>query len=216
MASNPQWCLSEPEWQRTFLNWINDPTPETLRMASIFFDFRQLYAATPFLAELRPLLQTAIQKKPVFLRFLAKNSLYTRPPLSLLRRFVVEKSGEHKNKLNLKLRGLTPVVDAARVIALDLDIRPTNTLDRLEQIHARKFIDHEFYADLREAYGFISYLRISQHLKAKSSGQEPINFIAPDALNNLQRKMLKESFRVIHKLQELLEFHYQTHLISGT
>lgn len=216
MASNPQWCLTEQEWQRTFLNWVNDPTPATLRMASIFFDFRELYAATPFLAELRALLQTAIQKKPLFLRFLAKNSLYTRPPLSLLRRFVVEKSGEHKNKLNLKLRGLTPVVDAARVIALDLDIRPTNTLDRLQEIHARKFIDHEFYADLREAYGFISYLRISQHLKAKSSGREPDNFVAPDALNSLQRKMLKESFRVIHKLQELLEFHYQTHLISGT
>ena len=216
MASNPQWCLTEQEWQSTFLNWVNDPTPETLRMASIFFDFRELHAATPFLAELRTLLHAAIEKKPLFLRFLAKNSLYTRPPLGLLRRFVVEKSGEHKNKLDLKLRGLTPVVDAARVLALDLDIRATNTLDRLEEIRARKFIDPEFYADLSEAYDFISFLRISHHLEAKSRGKEPDNFIAPDALNSLQRKMLKESFLVIHKLQEMLEFHYQTHLISET
>jgi len=28
--------------------------------------------------------------------------------------------------------------------------------------------------------------------------------------------MLKERFLVIHKLQEMLKFHYQTHLISGT
>jgi CBS domain-containing protein len=146
---------------------------------------------------------------------LAKNSLYTRPPLSILRQFVVEKSGEHKNKLDLKLRGLTPIIDAARVIALDLDIRHTNTLDRLGEIHTQKFIDDEIYADLREAYGFISYLRISHHLEARARGEEPDNFIAPNALNSLQRKMLKESFLVIHKLQEMLEFHYQTKLISG-
>ncbi len=216
MASNPNWCLTEQEWQRTFLNWVNNPTPETLRMASIFFDFRELHSATPFLAELRTLLHRAIRKKPLFLRFLTKNSLYNRPPLGLLRRFVVEKSGEHKNKLDLKLRGLTPVVDAARILSLELNIRATNTLDRLQEIHERKFLGDDLYADLSEAYGFISYLRISHHLDAKSSGREPDNFIAPDALNTLQRKMLKESFLVIHKLQEMLEFHYQTHLISGT
>ncbi|UCF92251.1 MAG: cyclic nucleotide-binding/CBS domain-containing protein [Desulfobacterales bacterium] len=216
MASNPQWCLSEPEWRATFLGWVNDPSPETLRMASIFFDFRALYAGTGFLSDLRELLHAAIRKRPLFLRFLAKNSLYTRPPLGVLRQFIVEKSGEHKNKLDLKMRGLTPVVDAARVIALDLDIRPTNTLDRLEESHKRGFIDDALYADLQEAYGFISYLRIARHLEARAQGQEPDNFIAPEALNSLQRKMLKESFLVIHKLQDLLEFDYQTHLITGT
>jgi CBS domain-containing protein len=216
MASNPKWCLSEHEWQRTFLNWVHDPNPETLRMASIFFDFRQLSGGTDFLAELRLKLNEAIQKRPLFLRFLAKNSLYNRPPLSLLRQFVVEKSGEHKNKLDLKLRGLTPVVDAARIIALDLDIRHTNTFDRLEEIQQRKFIEDHICADLREAYGFISHLRISHHLEARARGKEPDNFIAPNALNGLQRKMLKESFLVINKLQETLEFHYQTHLIAGT
>jgi len=216
MASNPQWCLTERQWRATFLNWVNHPTPETLRMASIFFDFRELHADTAFLAQLRTLLHDAIGKKPLFLRFLAKNSLYTRPPLGFLRQFVVEKSGEHKNKLDLKLRGLTPVVDAARVIALDLDIHHTNTMDRLDQIHARQFLDNAFYADLREAYGFISYLRISHHLEARVKGREPDNFIAPGALNSLQRKMLKESFLVINKFQETIEFHYQTHLISGT
>ena len=63
MASNPQWCLTEQEWQRTFLNWVNNPTPETLRMASIFFDFRELHAATPFLAELRTLLHDGNSKE---------------------------------------------------------------------------------------------------------------------------------------------------------
>jgi CBS domain-containing protein len=42
----------------------------------------------------------------------------------------------------------------------------------------------------------------------------PNNFVAPASLNSLQRKMLKESFGVISKLQDLMEHRYQTRLMS--
>ncbi len=214
MASNPELCQPEDLWLDTFLGWIKDPSPHPLLMASIFFDFRPIYAGTNFPYVLQDQLLKAIRKSGLFLRFMAKNSLINRPPLSLLKRFVVEKSGEHKNKFDLKQRGLTPVVDAARVLSLSLGIKTRNTLDRLAEISQIGVIDSEFHADLREAYEFLIYLQISRHLDALAQGEEPDNFLDPASLNGLQRKMLKESFAVVRRLQETIEFRFQTKLVE--
>jgi CBS domain-containing protein len=214
MASNPQWCNAEDWWQDQFLKWITTPDPQTLLMAAIFFDFRPIYSGTDFPSVLQDRLFGAIRKNRLFLRFMAKISLNNRPPLGLLKRFVVEKSGEHKNKLDLKIRGLTPIVDAARVLSLELGIKKQNTLDRLAEIKQRGVIDTGFYADLCEAYEFIVYLQISQHLDAISRQEEPDNFIDPKNLNSLQRKMLRESFAIINHLQEILEFRFHTSVME--
>jgi len=214
MASNPQWCQPEERWQATFLEWITEPDPHTLLMASIFFDFRALYAGTEFPYILHDQLLKAIRKNRLFMRFMAKVALNNRPPLSLLKRFVVEKSGEHKNKIDLKMRGLTPVVDAARVLGLDLGIKAQNTFDRLSEINRKGVIADNFHAELREAYGFIVYLQIRRHLDALAKGQEPDNFLDPASLNSLQRNMLKDSFAVVRRLQEIIEFRFQTKVIE--
>jgi len=214
MASNPELCHPEDRWLDTFLGWIKDPSPQPLLMASIFFDFRPIYAGTNFPYVLQDQLLKAIRKSGLFLRFMAKNSLINRPPLSLLKRFVVEKSGEHKNKFDLKQRGLTPVVDAARVLSLSLGIKTRNTLDRLAEINRIGIFDSSFHADLREAYEFLIYLQISRHLDALAQGQAPDNFLDPASLNGLQRKMLKESFAVVRQLQETIEFRFQTKLVE--
>jgi len=214
MASNPQWNLPEDRWLDTFLGWIKDPSPEPLLMASIFFDFRPIYAGTNFPYLLEDQLLKAIRKSGLFMRFLAKNALINRPPLGLLKRFVVEKSGEHKNKFDLKQRGLTPVVDAARVLSLSLGIKTQNTHERLAEINRLGIIDNNFHADLQEAYEFLIYLQISRHLDALAQGQAPDNFLDPASLNGLQRKMLKESFAVVRHLQETIEFRFQTKLVE--
>ena len=43
MGSNPELCLTLEQWKRRFVNWINEPDPQALLNASIFFDFRPLY-----------------------------------------------------------------------------------------------------------------------------------------------------------------------------
>ena len=214
MASNPQWCQTEDWWQAKFLEWIKEPNPETLLMASIFFDFRPIHAGTEFPNILQDRLFKAVRKKTLFLRYMAKVALINRPPLGLLKRFVVEKTGEHKNQLDLKMRGLTPVVDAARALSLQLSINTQNTSDRLTEIKRKGVIDAGFHADLREAYEYIIYLQINRHLDAIAEGKEPDNFLDPESLNNLQRKMLKESFLVISRLQETIEFRFNTRLLE--
>jgi len=61
---------------------------------------------------------------------MAANALRNRPPLGLVRDFVVESEGEHANTLDLKLNGSTPFVDAARVFALATGAEATGTAAR--------------------------------------------------------------------------------------
>ncbi len=100
------------------------------------------------------------------------------------------------------------------VLSLALGIKSQNTLDRLAEINQRGVIDEDFHADLREAYEFIVYLQISRHLAALATEEEPDNFIDPVSLNGLQRKMLKESFAVIRRLQETIGFRFNTKVVE--
>jgi len=127
---------------------------------------------------------------------------------------LLNKSGEHKNQLDLKRRGLRPIVEAARIKALELGIDTTNTLERLAEINKAGHLKDDLYFDLYEAYNFINHLRISHYLDAKAMNQEPDNYINPRSLNSLQRIMLKECFVAINRLQkEYLEMHISTRTI---
>jgi len=214
MADNPRWCQTLDQWKDVFGGWVSQPKPLTLRMASIFFDFRAIYAESDYDEALREHLGQALEGNRLFLRFMAKNGLYNRAPLGFLRQLVVERGGEHKNKLNLKNSGLMPLVDGARVLALDQGVMATGTLDRLAAAAEAGVLRPALAADLAEAFGFITLMRIGRHLEARAAGQTPDNYIDPASLGSLQRKTLKESFRVISEFQALLEHRYQTWLLT--
>ncbi|ADK84173.1 putative CBS domain and cyclic nucleotide-regulated nucleotidyltransferase [Desulfarculus baarsii DSM 2075] len=214
MADNPRWCQTLDQWKDVFGGWVSQPKPLTLRMASIFFDFRAIYAESDYDEALREHLRQALEGNRLFLRFMAKNGLYNRAPLGFLRQLVVERGGEHKNKLNLKNSGLMPLVDGARVLALDQGVMATGTLDRLAAAAEAGVLRPALAADLAEAFGFITLMRIGRHLEARAAGQTPDNYIDPASLGSLQRKTLKESFRVISEFQALLEHRYQTWLLT--
>lgn len=210
MAGNPQWCMRAGDWERKFKEWIYNPTPFALRMATIFFDFRGIAGKLEDAAGLRLKLNEMTKGNKYFIRQLAINALTNKPPLGFLRQFVVEKSGEHKNELNLKLKGLAPVVDAARVLALEQGITTTNTMERFEAITDEGILKPEFLSEVDDAYDFINFIRISYHLRSRSRGDFMNNFIDPARLNNIQRKWLKESFAIVSQLQDALSVRYQT------
>jgi CBS domain-containing protein len=209
LASNPLWCMRLNDWRILFKNWVDNPTPEELRLATIFFDFRGISNNPGFARRLRRELTQLAGGKKSFARDLAKLALINRPPLGFLRQFVVESSGAHSSGLNLKLRGLTPVVEAARVLSLDLGVPATNTLERLSAA-GQKIIRSELLAAVDDAYDYINWIRIDHHLKASTAGQPLTNRVDPSLLNPMERKMLKESFAIIGQLQELLGARYRS------
>lgn len=216
MASNEQWSLSLSQWQEQVAAWLANPSGENLLKAGVFFDFRALYGDPGLARDLRQTIKRGVGEKRHFLRFLAKRALDNRPPLGLLRQLVMEKQGEHAATINIKLKGLAPIVDAARIMALDADLSVSNTLARLAGCQEAGLLDAALHADLREAYLFMTLLRMRHQFEKQAEGDKPDNFVAPELMNNLERKMLKESFRAVNRLQDRLAWHYQTHLILET
>lgn len=214
MASNPKWCLSVSEWCKTFNDYIDDPTPENLRLATIFFDFRGVTTDFDGAGILRRELTRMASGRIYFARVLSKNALRNRPPLGFLNRFVLEKSEKHNRGLNLKLRGLTPVVDAARVLALELGVASANTLVRLSAAVQKKILRPDFFAATCDAYDYINAIRVKHHLEAIYQGKRMNNFVDPAVLNPMERKVLKECFVIIGKLQELMSIRYRCRLVG--
>lgn len=199
MASNPQWCLSLEEWKRKFSDWITNGTPEALLHASIFFDFRPVYGAHALCDDLRQWLSRVASDNARFLHQMAQNAMSIRPPLGVVRDFVVGK--EHT--LDLKLNGITPFVDAARIFALTAGVAQTSTIQRLRASAAKLKIHPSEIEAWIDAFLFIQVLRMRHHDEAQEQG-ELDNLIDPEALNELDRRILKEAFRQARKLQARL------------
>jgi len=207
MASNPQWCLSLEEWKQTFSGWIMHGTPVALLHASIFFDFRSLYGAHHLADDLRNWLSRVARDNNRFLHQMAENALNNRPPLGIVRDFVVGK----EKTLDLKLNGITPFVDAARIFSLATGVLHTSTIQRLRSSAAKLNIHVTEVDAWIDALLFIQVLRMRHHDEMRGQGFNDAvlnNLIDPEKLNELDRRILKEAFRQARKLQARLALEY--------
>ena len=202
MASNPKWCLSESEWKRTFSDWIANGTAQALLHASIFFDFRPLHGERRLADELRQWLLGVAGDNTRFLHQMAQNALNTRPPLGIVRDFVL--GNEHK--LDLKLNGITPFVDAARIFSLAAGVGETGTIQRLRGAAARFNVHASEVEAWVDAFLYIQVLRLRHHDQATDDRMS--NLIDPESLHELDRRILKEAFRQARKLQARLALEY--------
>ncbi|MBS4095318.1 MAG: CBS domain-containing protein [Sulfuricella sp.] len=205
MASNPEWCLSLDEWKDKFSDWIFRGDMPVLLNASIFFDFRALYGKRELAQELRSWLNDKIKDNRLFLRNMTQNALGNRPPLGLVRDFVV---GEG-NKLDLKFNGITPFVDAARIFGLAAGSAETATIRRLRAAAENWHMEEGEVEGWVEAFLYIQLLRLRLQHEQSEAGQELSNKVDPDTLNNLDRRILKEAFRQGRRIQSVLEKYFQ-------
>ena len=210
MASNPECCLTLEEWRGRFSRWIDQGTPEHLLYATIFFDFRPLYGDPEPAHQLRHWLSERVAANSRFRRQMAANALRNRPPLGLISDFKLTGSRDaHPHTVDLKVQGVTPFVDGARLIALANRIAKTNTLARLQAAVELGVVNRRDSEAWMEAYQFIQLLRMQNHQHQQKRGEPLSNHLNPDALNELNRRILKESYRQARKLQAKLELEYQ-------
>jgi CBS domain-containing protein len=210
MASNPELCLTLEGWEEKFDRWIRVPEPQALLNASIFFDFRALYGASHLADRLRVSLLRMAKAQPVFLRMMAANALTVQPPLGKFRDFVTDLNADHPGCIDLKTYGARIFIDAARIFALATGTYNTNTIQRIKLSSQRMGVAPEEAAAIVEGFNFIQLLRLRHQHFEEEHGRPGDNFINPDQLNELDRRILKEAFRQVRKLQQRLKLDYQT------
>ncbi len=140
---------------------------------------------------------------------MASNALQNQPPLGLFGDFKTHNQTDGRHTLDLKINGITPIVDYARIMALAFHIAETNTLKRLDAVVDKGRINTIDVQNWKQAWHFIQLLRTQNHLQAMKDNKPASNKLDPNSLNDLEKRILKESFRQVRKLQKRLAMDYQ-------
>ncbi|MDP5172195.1 MAG: DUF294 nucleotidyltransferase-like domain-containing protein [Bacteroidia bacterium] len=202
MASNPAWNMSLSGWKQAFSEWIRVPDPKALMHGTIFFDFRAGFGDEVLAEKLSSFLFQTIHDRSNFLNYFAQNALQNPPPLSFLNQLIIERGGSHKDEFDIKLRGMMPLADAARVLLLSHQQGGiTNTVGRFEKLAELEPANADLYEEAAMAYeGMLRHRALNGFQKGNSG-----RFIDPKSLNKIEKQTLKYSFRTIEELQTILK-----------
>ncbi len=207
MASNPEWNMSYQEWKRTVNRWISLPDPVSIMNTSIFFDFRAVCGSIEISENLRRHIFNQVQENKNFLAVMAMKNLDMEPPIGFFRDFIVEKSGEHTDELDIKKGGIFPIVYGIRILSLENKVSETSTVDRIRKLKSK--IGEALSEELIESFKFMQNLRLKFQLKKLSEGKPPDNYIKPKELTKLEKDLLKDAFKVVKRFQEMIGVHFR-------
>jgi CBS domain-containing protein len=200
-ASNLIFVRSLASWQRAARSWIADPTQEkALILVSVLVDSRPvwgIHTGSPVSDTFRD-----ATSNPALLRLLARFALSHRPPTGFFRGLVVEHTGEHRGRLDLKHGGVIPIVDLARWAGMAAGVTSASTTERLRAAAAARTLPPADAHTLEDAFELVSGLRLGHQIQQLRDGSEPDDYVDPAMLSGLTRSHLREAFRAVASIQK--------------
>jgi len=202
MASNEEWCKSYSEWRYQYQNWITSPEEKGTLMGQIFFDLQFVYGKIQLIEDLTTEIHNKTRNNQLFYAYLGSEALKTPPPLGFFRQFIVEKDGEHEDQFDIKLRALLPLIDAARLLVLEKDIRNiNNTYLRFKKLADIEPQNSEIYEACAEAFQLFNLFRTNEGLTNNNNGR----FLNIESLSKADKVKLKNAFHPINELHNIIK-----------
>ena len=200
-ASDLLFVRSLESWQRAVRSWIADPTQkQALILVSTLVDSRPvwgIHTGTPVADTFRP-----APHNPALLRLLARFALSHRPPTGFFRGLVVDSTGEHRGRLDLKHGGVIPIVDLARWAGIAAGVTSASTNERLRAAARAGSLSEDHARTLQDAFALITGLRLEHQVARLRAGEEPDDYVNPAELSALTRSHLREAFRAVASIQK--------------
>ena len=200
-ASDLRFVRSLDSWQRAVRSWIADPTQEkAVVLVSVLVDSRPvwgIHTGTAVADSFR-----LAPSNPALLRLLARFALSHRPPTGFFRGLVVESTGEHRGRLDLKQGGVIPIVDLARWAGIAAGVTSASTSERLRAAAAAGTLPEAQARTLEDALALITTLRLEHQVDQLRAGEEPDDYVNPAELTGLTRSYLREAFRAVASIQK--------------
>ncbi|MDO6759235.1 DUF294 nucleotidyltransferase-like domain-containing protein [Tamlana sp. 2_MG-2023] len=205
MASNPKWCISISQWKNQFEDWILHPDEKAILLSSIFFDFSPVYGEDTLAEELTNAIYKALEQTSIFFKFLGRDAIKNPSPLGFFKQFAVEKSQEQKDLFNIKNRTIMPLVDAARLLTLQNNIKGiNNTADRFEQLALLDPNSKALYHSCSYAFKALSKFKTKQGILHNDSGK----FIDIESLTKEEQLKLRRCLKPVHEIQEVIKIRF--------
>jgi CBS domain-containing protein len=209
MATNPARRVPLGAWQERFIRWMEEPDEDAVLAAATYFDFRQLHGQLDAETPLRRIARQAAGNRQ-FLGRLAVAALWRRPPLGVLHHL----RGDHYGRIDLKAHGTAPIVDLARLLALEAGDPAVATTARLQAAADHGTAGTAAAADLAASFEFLQQLRLRHQADRLAAGAAPDDAVPLAELTALQRRWLRDAAELLHTCQESVRIAYRTDLIA--
>ena len=208
MAMNSDWRMTVTQWTNTFHTWITAPEPEALLHAQTFFDMRAIHGALELADDVHTTAVNMATHSGRLHVHLATLAARREPPLGFFRGFVVDRSGDYANTLDVKKGGTAAIVQMARLYALSAGIDAVGTRPRLQAAASAGAVSERGAEDLIDAFDFLTTISLRQHAEQLRRGQKPNYHIDPKELGKLDREHLRDAFQIIKGMQSALSTQY--------
>ena len=206
MATTPRWRQPLRVWRGYFDQWIEKPDPMARMLASVMFDLRPIGGSPELFENLHRQTLARAAQNSIFVAHMVSNSLSHRPPLGLFGGIAPDGKGAERGRVDLKHGGVVPIVDLARVYALQGRIEPVNTRRRLVEAIDAKIVSQSGGRDLLDAYDLIAEIRLKHQAEQIRQGRKPSNYLDPRSLSRLERDHLRGAFKIVQSMQTALSY----------
>ncbi len=206
MGSNMLWCKSLSDWTKQYNSWMNTPGENSNDLSSIFFDYEIVFGEGKIEEAIENVIFKNAVNNTLFFDFLGNDALKRNSPLSFFKKFIVEEEGPHKDKFDIKTRALMPLIDGARLLILNANIKGIqNTYLRFKQLAITDSKNAEIYLSCAEAFLTLSKFRTVEGLKNDDSGQ----YINLREMSKTDKEKLKNALAPMKDLEELIKSKFQ-------
>ncbi len=198
MAMNRNLRHNLKGWREEVAFWVENPAPEALLNADIFYDFQPVAGDFALAVRLREA-AAGLGRDPGFLRALAGTSARRGSALNIFGRF-----REEDGRVDLKRGGLLPIVSGGRVLALQMGVAATATPDRWRAATEAHRVRREDFARIDDAHEMILELILSQQISDLAAGRAPGTAVEVRRLLGLSRERLKQALRIVGEIDLIL------------
>ena len=205
MACNRKWCQPLAQWRRYFTECITAAEPQDLLDINVFFDFRCAQGEAEHVRLLREHLHHLLEGegRHAFFFHLAQSTLQFKAPRGFFGSIQLVSPGDHPETLDIKAATI-PLVNFARMYALQNRLAETNTLERLRRLRDQGVLLPSSHDELAQAYTALMQMRLANQAAQIGRGGEPDNSISLPGLTQLERSLLKRVFADITVFQARL------------
>ena len=206
MASNMLWCKSMSDWVKQYNNWMKTPGEKSNEISSIFFDYEIAFGESKIEDSINDIIFKNTKNNALFFDYLGNDALHKNPPLNFFKKFNLEEEGENKGKFDIKNKAIMPLIDGARLFAINHNLRGiNNTYLRFKQLAITDPKFSEIYLNCADAFLILSKFRTLEGLKNDSSG----DFINVEELSKVEKEKLKNAFIPMKELEDLIKDKFQ-------
>lgn len=205
MATNPVWRKSISQWRDQVTLWGNKRNSVALRLADIFFDFQPVWGKRELAHELRQNVLKTVQGQHFFLQEMFASQVDHSVGLTMLGRLLREPDGPNKGMVDIKYRGLLPLVESVRLLALKQGLEETHTLHRIEKLHEAQILSDVEADYLTSAFRFMTHFLLVRQVREYEKGQPVTRFVNPKLIVPREKENLKRAYRHIEAFRKRLK-----------